>query len=1825
MGKKRKQWKRMVSLAMAFLLMFTILPADMPEARAAEETLENITKDCVITPPSTEAANPLENMYDGNTGTQWVNNGADWPCTVEFALPASNTKCVKKVVLKFENQSSRSMDVSLKYALNGVTSDLISVEGSQQTATLADGYTYVFETPQAMSHLYVTLDNPLTNGAAGQFWPAIAEAEIYIDNGAEEEIVLENIAATRKSRVKLEDSVNTEENQGLVTDNDAATFAPLQTKTFDEITAQSGTLPFAEVSFGCNQKMRQFVLEMKQDASGAQYAYTIYGKTKRDTGYTEITSGTVGTSAADCRAEQVVSDLGLDAKEVEYESVKVEFGAANDAAKGTIPQLAEFQVLANQASIAEADNENIVWGTTAIRSNCNQDTVGRVVDGNTANTWTADRYPCYVDIDLEGEYDLSRIEVYMPQTGYSQYSIYYSKDGQNYTKLAEKDTHESCPASGEIWDASGARASSVRVLLEYHSASTKAVLNEVRVMGSYVGAEKKASFTPPADYAGSAYDVAVTPQDTIDEVKGIVSRNLGAAYVDWFEFSLGEAGDYDYFELEDAADGKVRITGNDGVSMAVGLNHYLKYFCQVSITQVGNQVKMPETAPKVGAKVHKECKVPVRYAYNYCTMSYSMPFWGENEWRKELDWLALNGVNTVLDITGQEEVWRRFLKTVGYSHEEIKDYLAGPAFYAWAYMANLSGWGGPVHDSWFVDRVELARKNQLSMRKLGMQPILQGYSGMVPVDIAQKATVTGYTVSGSDVIAQGNWCGFQRPYMLRTTSDAYKAYASLFYQCQEQVYGNVTHYYATDPFHEGGNTGGMSASDVSSNVMEQLLTKDPQAVWVIQAWQGNPSAALMTGLGENREHAIVLDLYAEKDPHWSNSGYAGGKEFMGTPWVYCMLNNFGGRMGLHGHMDNLVNGVVDAANTASHFTGIGITPEASQNNPVLYELLFETVWCDDASQTLTKIDTASWLRDYTTRRYGAESENAYQAMRILEETVYKASLNMRGQGAPESYLNARPATSIGAASTWGNSVIGYDMEKLEKAAELLMEDYDLLKGSDGYLYDLADVLKQVLSNTAQKYHREMIAAMNAGDLAAFTEKSDRFLGLADKVEEVLSTRKEFLLGTWTGQAEDLAQNADDFTKDLYLFNAKAIVTTWGTHANTESGGLKDYSNRQWAGLTKDYYRKRWEMWIEYQKERLAGNSPQAINWFEFEFEWARDKKKYSAECSGADLWELGQEILTDYSSVEHDPASDASCDYPAEKIQASAGSQETANENTPIQNALDGDAGTIWHTKWSSGNDNASYSNHYVVLELAEETQIAGLRYQPRQDSSQNGVITQYEVYVSKDGLEYEKKAEGSWAGDRTWKLASFEAPVQAKYVKLVSLNALADGNGCFSSAAEIRVTLPPVKVERISVTAEKNEIRIGETLQLTAEVFPENATNRKVNWSSKDENIAVVNRNGLVTAKAKGTVEIWANTTDGSNLGECFTLTVVSDALQQAQTDYESMQEVLQSLYADRDKYSDTTWAALEAASAAAEKLYESSKEEGSSVSAEELQALLAEVQKSITNLKTKEQEKADAEEAAALKKAKETAAAELAAAEVIVKAGQKDYTDASWKTFLSAYQALKNAPANTDSKSLDTLTASLAQARKALAKKTDGMGTLAAPVITKLKADAGKKCVSVKITVGKVDGASRYEVYCVSGGKERKVGTTKPGKTSLRDKKLTKKSAQYYAVALSADGKVKSQKGTLKKITLGKGTKIKSARNTGKGIRITWKKIRNAKSYAIYRSSKKKSGYKRIAKVTKKGCIWYLDKKAKRGKTYYYKVAVCGKKQTSMMSKASKKVKRS
>lgn len=278
-----------------------------------------------------------------------------------------------------------------------------------------------------------------------------------------------------------------------------------------------------------------------------------------------------------------------------------------------------------------------------------------------------------------------------------------------------------------------------------------------------------------------------------------------------------------------------------------------------------------------------------------------------------------------------------------------------------------------------------------------------------------------------------------------------------------------------------------------------------------------------------------------------------------------------------------------------------------------------------------------------------------------------------------------------------------------------------------------------------------------------------------------------------------------------------------------------------------------------------------------------------------------------------------------------------------------------------------------------------------------------------------------------------------------------------------------------------------------------------------------------------------------------------------------------------------------------------------------------VAELEKAINDL-TAAKDALVSQETADLEKAKENASATLKNAEEIANAGQKDYEAASWKAFDAAYKALKNAPANADKATLESLTLALRNAQAALKKAETPAPevTLDAPKVKAAKAKVTKTGVVVNVTVEAVKDAASYDVYRVVKGKATKVGTTAAGKTTVKDKKAVK-GASYYAVAVSKDGKVVSKAGAAVAVKLAKAPKIQKATAGSKNAKLSWKKVKGAK-VVVYRSTKKNSGYKKVA-TTRKNATSVTNKKGlKAGKTYYYKIATIKGKLISAMSKAKR-----
>ena len=137
--------------------------------------------------------------------------------------------------------------------------------------------------------------------------------------------------------------------------------------------------------------------------------------------------------------------------------------------------------------------------------------------------------------------------------------------------------------------------------------------------------------------------------------------------------------DRDFFEL-DYRNGKPVVRGNNPVSIATGIHWYLKYYAGIHLSWNQMQAQLPDTMPVVPQKERHETNLSLRYDFNYCTHSYTMAFWDWPRWEQEIDWMALHGINLPLCIAGTGSVWRAVLTQLGYSKEEVNEFVAGPAF-----------------------------------------------------------------------------------------------------------------------------------------------------------------------------------------------------------------------------------------------------------------------------------------------------------------------------------------------------------------------------------------------------------------------------------------------------------------------------------------------------------------------------------------------------------------------------------------------------------------------------------------------------------------------------------------------------------------------------------------------------------------------------------------------------------------------------------------------------------------------------------------------------------------------------------------------------------------------------------------------------------------------------------------------------------------------------------------------------------------------------------------------------------------------------------------
>ncbi|WP_371673044.1 alpha-N-acetylglucosaminidase C-terminal domain-containing protein [Streptomyces sp. NBC_00289] len=668
--------------------------------------------------------------------------------------------------------------------------------------------------------------------------------------------------------------------------------------------------------------------------------------------------------------------------------------------------------------------------------------------------------------------------------------------------------------------------------------------------------------------------------------------------------------------------GDIRIEGTSPAVLLTGFNTYLARVAKADVSWNGEQLNLPRLLPAPAGEITGTANVPHRFGFNDTNEGYTGAYRDWAAWERELDVLALHGINEVLVYIGADAVYYDTFRDFGYTDAELRSWIPAPSHQPWWLLQNMSGFGGPVSRQLIERRAGLARKIVDRVRELGMTPVLPGYFGTVPDGFAARNP-------GAALVPQGTWGAFRRPDWLDPRSRLFTQVAAAFYRHQRTRLGDST-MYKMDLLHEGGNAGDVPVGEAAKAVEAALRKAHPGAVWAILGWQDNPRREILDAVDRSRMLIVdgLSDRYTtvtDRESDWDD-----------TPYAFGSIWNFGGHTPIGANTPDWVDLYPKWRDKdGSALAGIAMMPEGADNNPAAMALLTDLAW------TPGTIDLDDWFASYATSRYGARDPHAVAAWKVIRDTAYNMTRADGWSEAPDGLFGARPSLGADKAAAWGPAAERYDTTAFDAALTELLQVAPRFRDSSAYRYDLADVTRQVLSNRSRLLLPQIKAAYEARDKKRFADLTRTWLSWMKLLDKVLATSPQHLLGPWLADARSWGATTAERNKLEY--DARSLITTWAGRESSEEG-LHDYANREWSGLVGGLYLTRWKTYFGELSAALATDrQPADIDWFALEDDWAHRHDTYPVEATG-DIHRLARQVRATLAADPHQAALTASAD-----------------------------------------------------------------------------------------------------------------------------------------------------------------------------------------------------------------------------------------------------------------------------------------------------------------------------------------------------------------------------------------------------------------------------------------------------------------------------------------------------------------------------------------------------------------------------------------------------
>lgn len=626
-------------------------------------------------------------------------------------------------------------------------------------------------------------------------------------------------------------------------------------------------------------------------------------------------------------------------------------------------------------------------------------------------------------------------------------------------------------------------------------------------------------------------------------------RRIAPGQEKHFQFVLDPGkGSKSFFEITRNKE-RIRIRGNSYVSIASGLNWYLTNCCHVSYSDCDSVLSLPKPLPYPESRIYKETFMQV--GYTECrNLEYF--FWKWENWEKEIDRLALLGVNVVYTPIGEAPVWNEFLNRYRLPQKETDRFLYG--------TENVPGF-------WYKRQEKIYKKIMRRMQSLGMIPVFRVFNGNIPKELAAQNTLWT-TCEATNPVGV-----FSNEVLLATDDPQFHSVANKWYAAWNGTYGSSPFYYGDyEPAQQlkyvqqtlnrkeekatiilpcGGN--GIESDFKERNLEREVLSGDPKKILLIYR--------------DGIDEADWRMLPSIKNSFWIWTW--GDKRKNGkTPVSLATASEQ----------------PVQTANnpeTASLISGTGMLLNRNASPALIHDFVHSLRWQPEV------ISMTDRVKQLVENRYGRKN----QAMNDAWTELMKLSLDY---DLTHSIAAQRPDRT-GIQMHEHPDSLKQTSRALARILSIMLGERENLPNADACKKDLLQTAMLLCEQELKIRFTRIHAEAPESNKEDMRKAQDEFLELILLNDSLRMPLTDLCWSNWTEKI--VAENKKD-TTDIALWSKTLL-----RHEENRTGCVPALS-----GILSDYCYPRWELYFNWQMRQRSGMHVAFPQYDSMEEAWYRHKE-----------------------------------------------------------------------------------------------------------------------------------------------------------------------------------------------------------------------------------------------------------------------------------------------------------------------------------------------------------------------------------------------------------------------------------------------------------------------------------------------------------------------------------------------------------------------------------------------------------------------------------------